>query len=111
MESLSPASRLREELIALGRDMGIEADIAYHHDHLIELSLLVTPPEMRRQGKASAFMAEMVRRADAVGVDIEIYAEPIDNALPWSDLIDFYKRFGFTEHPSDGMGYLERPAR
>ncbi len=107
-EGQSPASILREELITLGSQMGLEVDVALHHDYLIELSLLVTPPEVRRQGRASAFMAEMVQRADATGVSIEIYAEPIDNALPWDDLITFYKRFGFTETPGDGKGYLER---
>lgn len=81
----------------------------------IEIDNIVTPPEMRFQGLASAAMKQIINVADQCGVTLElgIWADDEDDALSNDGLRAWYEKLGFLKSGDvDSLGepiYVRKP--
>jgi GNAT superfamily N-acetyltransferase len=67
------------------------------NEMVIAIEHLAVEPVWRGRGYAEALMTRAMKeiKRKYSGVPITINASPLDNALSLSDLVAFYKRFGF----------------
>lgn len=75
------------------------------------LHALITDPEARSQGRASAVMRDVLEGADKAGLELYVEPVPLDktNGLNHAALVQFYSKFGFETMDVAGR-VLKRPA-
>lgn len=83
---------------------GASARLEPHHDGGWCISGVFVPPQLRRQGQATALLRKVVEAADIGSYTLRLTVEPIGRNPPLSarQLIRWYKRLGFR---LTGRGY------
>ncbi len=78
-------------------------------DPYMNLDLIKTEKDARGKGYASKVMNIITESADKFGVNMELDAIPQDNeGLSRTELINFYKKFGFEFIGEYGMDFMRR---
>jgi GNAT superfamily N-acetyltransferase len=67
-----------------------------HNNQSIFISDFYIKPENRRQGVGTKIMNSIIHFADEVKLPIVLIPEPEDEVMTVSQLISFYKKFGFV---------------
>src|SRR3990167_8636309 len=76
----------------------------YEKEGKISLDKIIIPKEQRNQGIGTKFMEDLTKYADETGQKL-VTTPTSDFGGSKSRLVDFYKRFGFTENKGRKMDY------
>lgn len=92
-------------------DSTIAYSKGYGKDY-IELGSLRTPASKRGNGSARKAMVEFLKRTDAMQMDVELLASPLDKKTKIGKLVAFYQSLGFELTGRHNMAYepyMRRP--
>lgn len=96
-------------MITLGCHIINNEEVELHYVVMLShiyIGLLLCPPDLRRQGRASRTLQTFIRECDEAGVQMLVLTPPVEGAIPLPSITSFYQKFGFVTAIANNDRYL-----